>query len=388
MALNSLVPMAYGDPHQDPTGLGRWSSLSFRGQDERFLTIFTAYRVCRGSIQSSPIGSAFSREYEHHRSKGIKMPQPRKLILNDLTQAIRHEQSRGRATLIMMDSNGSLDEDTDLQQFISECDLTDLHASDPAPSTYIGSSHRRIDHIFGCCPQVCQSLTSSGSLSYIDGPQSDHRGLFVDLDLQQLLHRTTTPPAISTASSRFLKTGNPEAVATYHDAMLAYYADHNMIQRLDKLVRIKDTLSLPTLRKYLEKWDSDQGRAMKYAEDLLQRPKKPYEWSPKLRNVGLLYRYWRLRLREKHNRKITTKPFDEWKLKPKHRILHLSYPFLIFHFPRQRFIANLNLPRTISPQAKTNPWICATAATPIYSPRTPTTWTLLPKRNPNAGLRS
>ena len=226
------------------------------------------------------------------------MPQPRKLILNDLTQAIRHEQSRGRATLIMMDSNGSLGKDTDLQQFISKCDLTDLHASDPAPSTYIGSSHRRIDHIFGC-PQVCQSLTSSGSLSYIDGPQSDHRGLFVDLDLQQLLHRTTTPPAISTASSRFLKTGNPEAVATYHDAMLAYYADHNMIQRLDKLVRTKDTLSLPTLRKYLEKWDSDQGRAMKYAEDLLQRPKKPYEWSPKLRNDGLLYRYWRLRLREK-----------------------------------------------------------------------------------------
>jgi hypothetical protein len=38
---------------------------------------------------------------------------------------------------------------------------------------------------------------------------------------------------------------------------------------------------------------------MKYAEDLLKRPTKPYEWSPKLRNNGLLYRYWRLRPREK-----------------------------------------------------------------------------------------
>ncbi|KAI2499371.1 hypothetical protein MHU86_15083 [Fragilaria crotonensis] len=72
MVTNSPVPMAFGEPHHDPTGLGRWSSLSFRGKDERFLTIFTAYRVCKGSIQSSPIGSAFSREYEHHRGKGIK----------------------------------------------------------------------------------------------------------------------------------------------------------------------------------------------------------------------------------------------------------------------------------------------------------------------------
>ena len=81
--------------------------------------------------------------------------------------------------------------------------------------------------------------------------------------------------------------------------MLEYYADHNMIQRLDKLIRTKDTMSIPTLRKHLEKWDSDQGRAMNYAEDLLQRPKKPYEWSPKLRNDRLLYRYWHLRLKEK-----------------------------------------------------------------------------------------
>ena len=37
MALNSLVPMAFGDPPQDSTGLGRWSSIRFRGQDERLL---------------------------------------------------------------------------------------------------------------------------------------------------------------------------------------------------------------------------------------------------------------------------------------------------------------------------------------------------------------
>ncbi|KAI2494121.1 hypothetical protein MHU86_20392 [Fragilaria crotonensis] len=98
MALKSMVPMAFGEPHQDPTGLGRWSSLSFRGQEERFLTVFTAYRVCKGSIQSSPIGSTFSREYEHHRGLGIKKPQPRKLLLTDLTKAIQVAVTRTRHT--------------------------------------------------------------------------------------------------------------------------------------------------------------------------------------------------------------------------------------------------------------------------------------------------
>jgi hypothetical protein len=47
----------------------------------------------------------------------------------------------------------------------------------------------------------------------------------------------------------------------------------------------------------LEKWDADQGRAMKNAESSLRKhvPQKHF-WSPVLRNAGLLCRYWQLRL--------------------------------------------------------------------------------------------
>jgi hypothetical protein len=62
LATKSLVPMALSDPSKDNSGLGRWSTISFRGQEDRKLTVFTAYRVCKGHIQSSPIGSAFSQE--------------------------------------------------------------------------------------------------------------------------------------------------------------------------------------------------------------------------------------------------------------------------------------------------------------------------------------
>ncbi len=227
LATNHLVPMASGENYNDPSGLGRWSTITLRGQEDRLFTIIMAYRVCQGNIQSAPVGSSFSREYVHHKQNGASKPQPRKIFINDITSTINKLQHQGHAILLMMDSNGSLTDDDDLQKLLIECDLSDLHEHAPAPSTYIGSSHRRIDHMLGC-PQTTLALTSSGSLSYTEGPQSDHRGLFIDLSQQTQLKRTIEPSSISTSASRSLKSGNPEAVATYHEAMMKYYLEHNM----------------------------------------------------------------------------------------------------------------------------------------------------------------
>jgi hypothetical protein len=299
LTTNNLVPMALGETHNDLSVLGRWSSITLRGKEEdHILTIFTAYRVCKGNIQSSPVGSSFSREYVHHKQNGHPNPQPRKIFLTDITSTIQNLQTKGHAILLMLDSNRTLKDDDNLQQLLLNCDLSDLHEFAPSPSTFIGSQHRRIDHMVGC-PQTLSALTASGSLSYAEGPQSDHRGLFVDLDTNSLLKQDNKSPSFSPSASRSLKSGNPEAVATYHEAMLQYYADHQMETRLHALIEAKDSLPTPTLSKLLKTWDADQGRAMKHAETLLERPKKPYAWSPTLRNAGLLCRYWRLRLREK-----------------------------------------------------------------------------------------
>lgn len=60
------------------TGLGWWSGHTLRGKSNTFLSVITAYRVCTGSIGTSAIGSAFSREYEHlRRSQHLVSPRPR-----------------------------------------------------------------------------------------------------------------------------------------------------------------------------------------------------------------------------------------------------------------------------------------------------------------------
>ena len=301
--------MIYGENPDDPTGLGRWSSLTFRGKNNTIFTTITGYRVCKGSIATSPIGSAFSREYEHHRTRNIVAPRPRKLFLTELQEYIHTLQAKGHSILVMLDSNGQIQDDADLQQFISQCDLHDLHHSDPAPSTYIGSDHRRIDHMFGCS-QTLGSLTAAGSLSYLDGPQSDHRGLFVDLDTTKLLDQLLSPLQIAAPNTRPLKSGNPESVAQYHHSMLQYYEEHDMVTRIKDLRETFKTLPKHKVKKILEKWDSDQGRAMHHAESQLRHSTKAYEWSPAYRDAGLMYRYWRLRLRELQHQENYEGTFD------------------------------------------------------------------------------
>ena len=89
-----------------------------------------------------------------------------------------------------------------------------------------------------------------------------------------------------------------ESIKVYQQSMQQYYAEHRMIERIHHLETSMHEMTQPEIRNELEKWDADQGRAMLLAEKQLSRPRKPYQWSPMLRNAGLINRYWRLRLRE------------------------------------------------------------------------------------------
>ena len=155
LVTNNLVPMASSESHNNPSGLGQWSTITLRGQGDRLFTILTAYRVCQGNIQSAPVGSSFSREYVHHKNNGTSKPQPRKIFIKDITATINKLQHQGQAILLMLDSNGCLTDDDNLRQLLINCDLSDLHAHAPAPSMHWvfpspNSSHARMPSNISC----------------------------------------------------------------------------------------------------------------------------------------------------------------------------------------------------------------------------------------------
>lgn len=268
----SITSSVYGDVISDDTGLGRWTGFTLRGHNNYKLSIITAYRVCGGNIKTSPIGSAFSREFLYFRSIGIKQPNPRRIFFQHLSIAIQRLQDNGNHIILMFDANSDVSTDHVFADFAAILDLHDLHNNHAPPSTYIGSSHRRIDYMFGC-GGVREFCSRSGSLSYFEGPQSDHRGLFVDAMIPQLFSALRTQP-MSPPSHRVLHTGNPELVTSYIRSVLAYYRSHRMIERIDHLYSLHETMDEAEVLSLLTSWDIDQGRAMLHAERKLRKPLK------------------------------------------------------------------------------------------------------------------
>ncbi|KAI2493387.1 hypothetical protein MHU86_21169 [Fragilaria crotonensis] len=104
-------------------------------------------------------------------------------------------------------------------------------------------------------------------------------------------------------------------VATYLSGVRKYYETHNMESRIQELHARHQEMTTPQLRKLLCAWDNDQGRAMMHAEKVLHIQPKTYKWSPKLRNTGVIMRYWKLRLRELLHGADYQETFQRWETK-------------------------------------------------------------------------
>ena len=250
-------------------------------------------------------------------------------------------QDANHAILLMLDANATLDNDTHFRDMIHSVDLIDLHQANPAPSTYIGSETRRIDYMLGC-PRVQSVMSRQGTLSYFEGPHSDHRAMYVDLDLKRLFGLDLESIQIVGAVLRPLRTGNPELVSAYIAGMHEYYATHKMKERIDRLYETHTTMSRDILRKRLTAWDLDQGRAMMSSEKALRIQPKPNNWSPALRNSAFIMRYWKLRLREILYDEDYSDTFANWE----HQIQESDKDFFFPHngewIPLEDVRTNLN----------------------------------------------
>ena len=117
----------------------------------------------------------------------------------------------------------------------------------------------------------------------------------LDLDIKSILGTNVHSRNMAPSSARLLKSGQPESVLEYNKSMHQYYTAHKMVSRIRRLKRRHKSMTKAQVRKHLNRWDRDQGRAMRASESALRKPPQPYKWSAKLRNAGLLRRYWKFR---------------------------------------------------------------------------------------------
>jgi hypothetical protein len=177
----------YQTSGSDPHGLGRWSFIQLYGKQGKSLVIITAYWVCHGHIGTSGASTAFHQQWHLLRLAGTKRPNPRKRFITDLITEIKTWQHAGADIILGGDFNEQLGETPDgLSHLVTMCGLADIHASNHGtqdePRTYSRGS-KRLDYML-LSPRILDYVDISGIDPFHSVIQTDHRGLFADIDLQ------------------------------------------------------------------------------------------------------------------------------------------------------------------------------------------------------------
>ena len=290
------VTRSTGKPIIDPSGMGRWSGLRFLGKRGKRLAIITGYR----SPRQQPSGGYGFYDQQHAMllSQGVTKPNVRKQFIHDIIAAINKLQETGYEVLLSLDANEVTGQETHdgLSSVIESCTLYDLHSFQPSqpPATYKYGTNRRIDYMLGSASGVRDCVRQAGFLEYDNGVFSKHRGMFVDLDFDALMGPVDT---IAPIQSRGIRSDDQPSVDRYLAAFRSYADDHNIWQRVAVLSTVAPSMPPLAVKERYDAIDRGVTRGMLHAEKLARRTTGKYSWSPKLREAGLIARYWNLRLR-------------------------------------------------------------------------------------------
>jgi hypothetical protein len=202
----------------DPSGMGRWSSLTFIGRQHRRITVFTGYRC----IQSSGNTSAWTQEKVYLRAKlNQSNPHPCHQFILDLICFLNDKRSQDHDLLVALDANEVLgDESTGLSKLLHDCGLQDLMTIPTAnDSAQLQDTSQRgtncyINYILGM-DQVLQSIHRHGALVYDDGIVSD-----LDLDPHLLFGGNASNPV--SLSSHGFTSKNDKKVTEYVNSLERY----------------------------------------------------------------------------------------------------------------------------------------------------------------------
>ena len=317
----------------DPYGMGRWSYLIMRGQDNKQILLVTAYRVCVQTISSAGPTTSTSQQFrflskEFRDANIYEDPQPRKQFIIDLQAWLEHKNKSGCYIILAIDANEGMGKDTgmfcpleytldhpistkghdgSISTLVRTCGLCDpllnQHTETHPPPTY-RRGRERIDFIF-VSVGLLTSITRSGILPYDQYFIADHRPCYLDFDSNLLFGSGT--PTIAPSQYRGLQLHDPRIVATYKEILhhqLKYHKLEDKISEIYKQAQVQNWSNELTIA--YEKADQLMTESMLMAERSVSRKiSTTYAWSPKLKAAVSALRYWKLNLKRAHGQPVS-----------------------------------------------------------------------------------
>jgi hypothetical protein len=166
------------------------------------------------------------------RESGETNPDPIKKFYNDLEKLIQGWIKQNIEIILLIDANETIGEKPGgLSSAVGRLGLVDLirdrHFSDEHIHTYSRGS-KQIDYILGT-KMVQANCQRSGMLPFGIGYPSDHRALFVKVNLEQILK--TTIKAIDTITARKLTQATPRERKIFLEEVDKHFNNQNLYQR-------------------------------------------------------------------------------------------------------------------------------------------------------------
>ena len=212
---------------------GRWTAQTLLHPDGMKSIYYTVYRVCKTTLQAAGETTAWKQQWRIQRNQGVVNPNPRTLFLSELKTEVQNKRTQNYEVFIMGDFNTPI-WDTELQEFLHDCELFDLHEPCAThwttPPTFKNGS-TKIDHMFGTY-RFLEATVSASILSWEASLPGDHRCLVIDLCQRKL---NATCDDLTTPSHQRLISNSPRKAKKYRDKAMELTEKSKIQQRLDTL---------------------------------------------------------------------------------------------------------------------------------------------------------
>ena len=271
--------------------LGRWSWQSYKG--DTTLTIITAYRVCQDKGDSGAL-TAHAQQHALLLNQ-TSDPDPRKQFLTDIEEFISQRRTQGEAIILMLDANEEArSPNSQLRRTMDNISMTNLHHmlhGEGCPNTYQGG-REQIDHIYGC-PTVAAHTTRAGVLPFHYGIDTDHRGLYVDIDVYNIFKSNTAE--IRNPPPRKLSSKNTIHADKVREQVRRQCKSHNIQHGLQELTKVPLNRWTERHQEKLNSIDEHFTKIVLKTETKVCHKPYGYPMSEKLIKAGQQYRYWKAR---------------------------------------------------------------------------------------------
>ena len=297
----------------DPTGLGRWAWVKLRGTDrmrERDptedaeslgpcdLVVVSAYRPSRPGPGA---GGVYVQQRAHLSQLLDAEVDPREQFMVDLLKAVEEWREMGCEVIIGIDANEdvSLNHPGSIRQRFRDQGLREAILSrhhGPYPATHQSNSGNvPIDGIF-VTPGVV--VRAGGYYEFHKHFSSDHRGLWIDIDLWATLRRRQSTQYFR---PRRLTASDPRVVKRYVKASEQGYLHYDIPRRLAKL-SIDATVQGGNLTpRQQSEFDLVHVQAYQVRQKAERQCRKlkmgRVPWSPKLKRLWEDLLLWKLLLK-------------------------------------------------------------------------------------------